>query len=88
MDSSSWQSCLSALGHSHGILLIEDAVYGMTEFARYFPCEQIAALEISVYALENDVGARGVTAPAPVNLINYQAFVDLTTRFTKTVSWF
>lgn len=88
LESAGWQGCLSALGHGHGILLIEDAVYGMGELTRHFSAEQIEALEVSVFALESDVRARGLATAAPVNLVNYQAFVDLTARYAKSVSWF
>ena len=87
-DSAGWQGCLSALSHGHGILLIEDAVYGMGEFTRYLPIEQIEELGLSVFALESDAKARGLSPAAPVKLVNYQAFVDLTEQYAKSVSWF
>lgn len=60
------------------LLLCGDAVYAMRELSG---CSQ------QLYALEEDVQARGLAAPGQVHLLDYAGFVALCVEHDKVVSW-
>lgn len=74
-----------------GILLLEDAVFGITPSA---PCaEELQSLikqGVIVYALIDDVKARGIEGKSAVNiqLIDYDKFVRLTIEYRRVQSWY
>ncbi|WP_097461534.1 sulfurtransferase complex subunit TusB [Mangrovitalea sediminis] len=83
------RQCLAAASASeagpHGILLLENGV-----FCAVNP-DWRQALEdgLPLWALTPDVAARSLTArlPSGIQQIDYDAFVELTTRFDNVVSW-
>ncbi|MDX1694258.1 MAG: sulfurtransferase complex subunit TusB [Ketobacteraceae bacterium] len=74
--------CLKAARENDGILLIEDGVYSW-QLLQSFMTERT----LSGYVLEPDIIARNLE-PTPLNRVSYDDFVELCTRYSKTVSWF
>lgn len=66
-----------------GILLMGDAVYALTNQALQSQLKDSPAM---IYALEEDVHARAISADA-VDIVNYDRFVILCTQYKKVVSW-
>lgn len=79
-DHSALASCLHIATTEDAILLIEDGVYGILS----------ALPERQFLALEDDVKARGLNDKLPdnVKLIDYPAFVELTTKASVVQSWY
>ncbi|MRI34453.1 sulfurtransferase complex subunit TusB [Endozoicomonas sp. OPT23] len=79
--------CLRAVNKGDSLLLIEDGVYALFETA-----DILAELirDVSVYVLEADVMARGVTNrdELDIELVDYAGFVSLTEKNEKVLSWF
>lgn len=74
--------CLARCGAGDAVLLMEDAVYAVrVPFA--------IPDGVSLYALQPDLAARGLTAPLPdgITSIDYRGFVALTTRHQPIQSW-
>ena len=42
---------------------------------------------VALYALDEDLAARGLQAPERVRAVDYPAFVELCTRYAKVNSW-
>ena len=42
---------------------------------------------IALYALDEDLAARGLTAPERVQAVDYPGFVELCSRYAKVNSW-
>ncbi len=62
-----------------------------TEPSRAWPAPTESFEGIRVYALGEDLQARGIAAeqlPAHIEPIAYKDFVDLVCTFARTVSWF
>lgn len=74
-----------------GILLLEDGVFGIIPSA---PCakslQSLIKQGVTVYALIDDVKARGIEAKSAVNiqLIDYDKFVQLTIDYRRVQSWY
>jgi tRNA 2-thiouridine synthesizing protein B len=67
------------------ILLIEDAVYAANPLHRAFRYIK----NTSVFALESDIEARGITnriSPSVV-VVSYSGFVELTVNQDKSLTW-
>ena len=75
-----------ALSPGDGLLLLEDGVFYLSRQ------QELAELpvETSLYFLEPDLRARGLTGALPesARLVDYDAFVDLCASHDKTASWF
>ena len=81
-------SCLRLLGAGDGVLLSGDAVYALQDGSASYAELALAPDSIALFALAEDLQARGITAlPARVKLIDYPAFVELCTHYTKVNSW-
>lgn len=80
-------SCLRLLGPNDGLLLSGDAVYALQPGSR--PFETLSQLPANqpVFALAEDLEARGIATPEFVQAVDYAAFVELTLRFERTNSW-
>lgn len=65
------------------ILLIEDGVYAVTD-------QQLANTRLTVYALQADIEARGLSKKMPdtITVIDDAAFVELSIKHNKVVSWY
>ncbi|WPO98118.1 sulfurtransferase complex subunit TusB [Pseudomonas sp. HR96] len=82
---SRFDSCLRLLGAHDGLLLSGDAVYALQPGTA-----ALAALEqrqLRLYALAEDLEARGLQATAQVAALDYPAFVQLTLDYDKVNSW-
>ena len=65
------------LGQDDAVLLCGDAVYALPSLE----------LEQRLYALDEDVQARNLTASPSVHLIDYVQFVALCTEYDRVGSW-
>lgn len=76
-------SCLHVARSGDAILLLEDGVYNAVDVP--------APVGIRIYALQEDLQARGIAAeqlPSHVEPIAYKDFVALVCTHRRTVSWF
>lgn len=95
-------SCLRVARSGDAVLLLEDGVYnavsspvgaslaGELQQLSASPAGQ-AHTTVRVYALQEDLQARGIAAeqlPAHVEPISYSDFVTLVCTHARTVSWF
>ncbi|MBS7660521.1 sulfurtransferase complex subunit TusB [Pseudomonas lalucatii] len=80
-------SCLRLLGCADGLLLSGDAVYALS--AGSAPHQALEQLPegVELFALAEDLDARGLAVPARVQRVDYPQFVALTCRFAKVNSW-
>ncbi|MCC7516123.1 MAG: sulfurtransferase complex subunit TusB [Pseudomonadales bacterium] len=77
---------LRCTSHGDALLLLENGVYNLsdTDFLT-----RVQAVEISLYALNPDIQARGLaTLPHHAHIISDANFVTLVCQHEKTVSWF
>ncbi|WP_409487906.1 sulfurtransferase complex subunit TusB [Pseudomonas promysalinigenes] len=79
-------SCLRLLGADDGVLLCGDAVYGLREGSDAYRQLQAANLPDQLFALEEDMQARGVSSTL-AQAVDYPAFVELSLQFYKVNSW-
>jgi len=77
-------SCLRLLGPDDGVMLTGDAVYAGSDAQLTAPLQQAT---MRLYALREDVHARGLTPGAAVSVIDYPEFVELTLAYDKVNSW-
>jgi tRNA 2-thiouridine synthesizing protein B len=80
-------SCLRLLGPQDGLLLTGDAVYALQPGTTQLQALELISAGIALYALEEDLEARALSAPARVQAINYPAFVELCGQYAKVNSW-
>ncbi|MCQ4347073.1 sulfurtransferase complex subunit TusB [Pseudomonas stutzeri] len=80
-------SCLRLLGAGDGLLLCGDAVYALQPGSA--PCAMLRALPADrpLFALAEDLEARGIAAPDFIQALDYPGFVELTLRFERVNSW-
>lgn len=84
-------SCLRLMVPGDVLLLIEDGVYGATPgHPQEAVLNGLAARNIRVYALENDILARGLTGRmlSAVFLATYDEFVSLSVTAHNVHSWY
>jgi len=78
------QHCLPRMHATDGLLLTQDAVYGVMDPSIY---SKLLELD-SVYVLKEDAVARGVLVTSKqIQLINYAEFVELSLEYDKVMSW-
>jgi len=82
-------TCLRMAQPGHGILFIEDGVYAATQGSAVQERLQAACANLSVFALQPDMDARGVAGKLieGVTLVDYAGFVDLVEKFDTSHSW-
>lgn len=80
-------SCLRLLGAGDGLLLTGDAVYALQADSRPFAVLSALPADRPLFALAEDLEARGIAAPDFVEAIDYAEFVELTLRFERVNSW-
>lgn len=76
-------TCLRVASSGDSLLLIEDGVYQASALVQL---PQAATLRL--YALQEDVAARGISLPDAITAIDYAQFVDLVCAQQRSVSWF
>jgi tRNA 2-thiouridine synthesizing protein B len=79
------QHCLQRIKPTDGLLLSQDAVYGVMDKALIGKFSNLT----SVYVLKEDAEARAVLIEGDSNiqLITYVDFVELSLKYDKVVSW-
>jgi tRNA 2-thiouridine synthesizing protein B len=80
-------SCLRLLGPGDGLLLTGDAVYALQPGSRPLEVLSQQPSDRPLFALVEDLDARGLAAPDFVQAVDYAGFVELTLRFERTNSW-
>ncbi|OLU31531.1 sulfur relay protein DsrH [Pseudomonas sp. PA15(2017)] len=79
-------SCLRLLGSGDGLLLCGDATYAAQPGTPHG--EALVALQgVALYALAEDIQARGLQPGAGIEQIDYPGFVALACRFSKVNTW-
>lgn len=80
-------SCLKLLGADDGLLLTGDAVYALAPGTalQLQVAERVPAGRL--FALTEDLNARGFPAPNGVEAVDYPGFVELTIRFDRVNTW-
>lgn len=84
---SRFASCLRLLGPQDGLLLSGDAVYALQPGTNQLQALQLMPDSIALYALDEDLQARGLAAPERAQAIDYPGFVELCTHYAKVNSW-
>ncbi|MCG4455071.1 sulfurtransferase complex subunit TusB [Pseudomonas sp. MMS21-TM103] len=80
-------SCLRLLGPADGLLLCGDAVYALQSGTAQRQALDLIPDGIGLFALDEDLGARALIAPARTQVVDYSGFVELSCRFDKVNSW-
>lgn len=80
-------SCLRLLGAADAILLSGDAVYALQPGTANLQALQLMPASVALYALDEDLTARGLQAPERAQVVDYPEFVELCTRYAKVNSW-
>ncbi|TWE00881.1 tRNA 2-thiouridine synthesizing protein B [Pseudomonas sp. AG1028] len=79
-------SCLRLLGNSDGLLLCGDATYAVRPGTNH--AEALAALQgAALYALAEDIQARGLKPAVDIQQVDYPGFVALACQFSKVNTW-
>lgn len=79
-------SCLRLLGNGDGLLLCGDATYAVQTGTQH--AEALAALQgVALYALDEDIQARGLKPAADIQQVDYSGFVALACQFSKVNTW-
>ena len=80
-------SCLRLLGTADGLLLSGDAVYALQPGTTNLQALQLMPASVALYALGEDLSARGLQAPERAQVVDYPGFGELCTRYAKVNSW-
>lgn len=80
-------SCLRVLGENDAILLCGDATYALIPASAPLQALENRLDGLKLFALEEDMLARNISAPVWASQVDYPGFVDLTVRFDKVNSW-
>jgi tRNA 2-thiouridine synthesizing protein B len=83
------ESCLRMAQAGHAVLLIEDGVYAATQGAATAERMRQAAGKLSLFVLQPDLDARGMTAKLQdgITPVDYAGFVDLVEKYPTSQSW-
>jgi len=81
-------SCLRLLAADDALLLTGDAVYALQANTAQRQALELMPVSIALFALEEDLAARGLTAvPERLQAIDYAGFVELCCRYDRTNAW-
>lgn len=80
-------SCLRLLGDTDGLLLCGDAVYALQAGTAQSQALALMPESIALFALDEDLSGRAISAPERVQVVDYPGFVELSCRFDKVNSW-
>jgi len=88
-EKNSFDSCIKTASKGSSVLLIEDGVYAALKGSSVAAKVQQAMGDITFYALEADVNARGLKGKVMdgINLVDYAGFVELTVKHDRVQSW-
>jgi len=88
-DKNSLERAIGVAKDGSAVLLIEDGVYGAIKGATSSSLVEGAMKTVKVYALSEDVNARGVSDRLidGVELVDYAGFVKLATEHSQVQSW-
>ncbi|NUT86229.1 sulfurtransferase complex subunit TusB [Pseudomonas corrugata] len=78
-------SCLRVLGGEDALLLCGDATYALQPDTA--PFAQLQSAGLKLFALAEDVQARGLQAPDWAKAVDYPAFVELSIQHDKVNTW-
>ncbi len=80
--------CLSVINDQDQLLLLQEGVYAGIQHSDSL--KKISTVKITVFALNDDVCARGLTNhwDSVIECIDYATFVTLTEKASKVISWF
>jgi len=80
-------SCLLLLGTEDAVLLSGDAAYALAVGSA--PRQRLEQLPNAIFALDEDLQARGLQDTLPVNAkaVDYPQFVELCTLYDKVNAW-
>ena len=84
-NDASFSSGLRLLAAGDALLLTGDAAWALQPGTA--PAASLAALSQSICVLEEDLLARGLQAPAGVQVVDYAGFVALTLQHARVNSW-
>ncbi|WLQ15588.1 sulfurtransferase complex subunit TusB [Hahella aquimaris] len=82
------KTCAEMTGPNDSLLLIEDGVIWAKEHKENSLLLGLLDAGVKVYALKEDLTARGITAADAIAIADYAQFVELTERHPRSVSWF
>lgn len=80
----SFSTFLKTCAKGDAIIFIGDGVFNLTSSKEALEQE---LKNLPIYALEDDIAARGVMDFTPAGKVDYKQFVELTTEYRKTMSW-
>ncbi|MGG5870677.1 sulfurtransferase complex subunit TusB [Pseudomonas peli] len=80
-------SSLHILGSQDALLLCGDAVYALQDGSAQRQALELMPESIALYALDEDVQARGLVFPARLTLVDYPGFVALSCKYDKVNTW-
>jgi tRNA 2-thiouridine synthesizing protein B len=81
-------SCLPLLADGDGLLLSGDAVYALQPGSPVLQTLQQLSAGIMIHALQEDLLARGLNQPPErITVVDYPAFVELCTQYSRVNSW-
>lgn len=80
-------TCLRLLGSQDALLLCGDAVYALQPGCAQRHALELMADSIALYALDEDVQARGLELPTRLTLVDYPGFVALSCQYDKVNTW-
>jgi tRNA 2-thiouridine synthesizing protein B len=83
------QNCLRMLAPGDSLLLLEDGVYLAAQLHEGTPLRGLVPQGVTLYALNADVAARGVSGKIPEDFsgIDYAGFVQLCLSHPRVVNW-
>ncbi|SDH00968.1 tRNA 2-thiouridine synthesizing protein B [Pseudomonas flavescens] len=80
-------SCLRLLGSGDGLLLCGDATYASQPGTLHAQSLSALGAGIDLFALQEDIQARGLQPADDLQQIDYPGFVALAVRFDKVNTW-
>lgn len=80
-------SCLRILGSQDALLLCGDAIYALQNDSAQRQALELMPESIALYALDEDVQARGLLCPTRLKQVDYPGFVALSCQYDKVNTW-
>ncbi len=80
-SNSALQDCLNIIDSQDSILLMEDGVYGLQH-------KLLQQTQLTTYALQEDITARGLYTKECIKKIDYVEFVSLCSQHKHVISWY